>query len=259
MLALADVDDPSRAEAAKYATPYIASAYIATSDAVRAAVFALSVPASTAAGLAPPAAGVAVFGAIGAAPFELQSVDGAATPFLDLAVLHTKGVSMDASDASLDDRLKMFYHENMACSARSALEFAPCKRSGARAFVGDGFDLAIDDCAYPASERAGYGQCERLDERDDALHNWWKAHTASYAARQVAAYEVDASLGWSFGAWKLSDAREANLTEYVSRAACCFLLGRPVETRRGTVTPAPAAAGAVTSAHAAAEPRHALL
>ena len=50
----------------------------------------------------------------------------------------------------------------------------------------------------------------------------WKAHTASYAARQIAAYEVPASLGWSFGAWKLSAAREAELSEYVSRRVRFF-------------------------------------
>ena len=219
MLALADVGDADAATvgaAAWDASTYIASA---SGGAVRDAVFALSVPASAAlaVGLGAPAPGVALLGAIGAAPFELLLLDGAATPFVDLAVSHTKGVSMDASDASVDDRMKMFYHENLACSARSAIEFAPCERSGARVFVGDGFDLAIDDCAYPSSEHAAYGQCGRLDERDDALHNWWKAHTASYAARQIAAYEVPASLGWSFGAWKLSAAREAELSEYVLR------------------------------------------
>ena len=60
----------------------------------------------------------------------------------------------------------------MACSARSAIEFAPCHRAGARVFVGDGFDLAADDCAYPVDARAAYGQCDRLDERDDFLKNW---------------------------------------------------------------------------------------
>ena len=44
--------------------------------------------------------------------------------------------------------------------------------------------------------------------------HWWKAHTKSYAARQLAAYEVSASLGWSFAAWKLSAAREAELSEF---------------------------------------------
>ena len=110
MLALADVGDADAASVGAAAAN--ASAYIATANggAVCDAVFALSVPAS-ASGLGAPAPGVVLLGAIGSATLELQSLDGAATPYVDLAVAHTAGVAMDASDASLDDRIKMFYHE----------------------------------------------------------------------------------------------------------------------------------------------------
>ena len=91
----------------------------------------------------------------------------------------------------------MIYHENLACSSRSAIEWTPCRRSGARLLVGDGFDFAIDDCALPEPDRGNYGQCDHLDEREDggAASKWWFAHTQSLAARRIAAYEVPASLG----------------------------------------------------------------
>ena len=47
--------------------------------------------------------------------------------------------------------------QNLACATRSPIEFAPCMRGGARALIGDGFDFAVDDCAYPEARSARRG------------------------------------------------------------------------------------------------------
>lgn len=116
---------------------------------------------------------------------------------LDLS--HTDTVGNVASSTSQDDRMKMFYHEAISCTARSPIEYAACYKK-VPVLVASGFNLAIDDCvSQDSSFFKDYGQCDRFDETIGS--NWWWHHRKSFAARQVFAYER--GLGWSFAAWKL--------------------------------------------------------
>jgi hypothetical protein len=117
-----------------------------------------------------------------------------------LEMPHTGTVADIASSTSQEDRSKLFYHEATSCMARSPLEFGACFQS-MPIFVGSGFDLSIDDCVNKdiVSSFKDYGQCDRFDESINS--GWWARHRASFAGRQVYAYER--GLGWSFAAWKL--------------------------------------------------------
>ena len=117
-----------------------------------------------------------------------------------LEMPHTGTVENIASSDSQEDRSKLFYHEAVSCMARSPLEFGECFQ-GLPIFVGSGFDLSIDDCVMKDISPLfkDYGQCDRFDETVDS--HWWAHHRASFAARQLYAYER--GLGWSFAAWKL--------------------------------------------------------
>ena len=75
-----------------------------------AALLALSLPAVTAGALAWESS-TPLLSALDAAPASLVKLDGSAAPLLAWSVSHDKGVANDASDASIDDRNKMFYHE----------------------------------------------------------------------------------------------------------------------------------------------------
>lgn len=120
--------------------------------------------------------------------------------YASLDMSHANSIADIASSESQEDRSKLFYHESMACIARSPLEFAPCMKR-LPVFVGAGFDLSIDDCVnqHILPDFKDYGQCNRFDETIDS--GWWERHRASFAARQLYAYER--GLGWSFAAWKL--------------------------------------------------------
>ena len=114
---------------------------------------------------------------------------------------HTTVIADIASSNSEDDRMKLFYHEATACIARSPLEYATCYRD-MPVLVTSGFDLSIDNCVLQGTEKfRDYGQCDRLNETIGS--GWWERHRASYAARQLFAFEQGA--GWSFAAWKLYD------------------------------------------------------
>jgi hypothetical protein len=123
--------------------------------------------------------------------------------FLALDRTHTASVADVASSASLDDRLKMFYHENLACQGRAPVEFGWCYQH-TPVYIFRGFNIAIDDCVLQDqrnSSFSNYGQCDRFGER---VHSpWWHAHRASFASRQLAGYET--GMGWTFDAWKLFD------------------------------------------------------
>jgi hypothetical protein len=117
-----------------------------------------------------------------------------------LDMSHTASVEEIASSESQEDRSKMFYHEAVSCMARSPLEFGDCFQK-LPIFVSSGFDLSIDDCVNKdiSPSFKDYGQCDRFDE---TIHSeWWFRHRASFAGRQLYAYER--GLGWSFAAWKI--------------------------------------------------------
>eukprot|EP00978_Attheya_sp_CCMP212_P047159 scaffold421244_cov58-Attheya_sp.AAC.4 len=119
--------------------------------------------------------------------------------FVALDWEQTSTVADVASSTLLDDRLKMFYHESIACDGRSPIEYASCYQ-GMSAFVSKGFDLSIDNCLH--KEEPGFfdfGQCGRLNET--AGSNWWQRHRQSLLARQMASFET--GLGWTYPAWKL--------------------------------------------------------
>jgi hypothetical protein len=123
--------------------------------------------------------------------------------FAALDLGHTGTVADVASSTSADDRMKLFYHESLACVLRSPLEYSACYQ-GIPVFVSNGFDLSIDDCVkqkYTPDVFVDYGQCGRLSETIDS--QWWDAHRTSFFARQQFSYER--GLGWSFAAWKLYD------------------------------------------------------
>jgi hypothetical protein len=120
--------------------------------------------------------------------------------FVALDRTHTDGVADIASSNSNDDRLKMYYHENIACQGRALIEYSSCFKQ-MPVYVFNGFNLAIDDCIHQdePDRFQDYGQCGRLDERVNSP--WWHRHQRSFAARQLAGYET--GLGWTFDAWKL--------------------------------------------------------
>jgi hypothetical protein len=113
---------------------------------------------------------------------------------------HTGTVADVASASSFEDRLKMFYHESIACSARSRIEYAACYRD-VPMYVSSGFDVSIDDCLYmdDAASFIDYGQCGRLDDTVDS--HWWFVHRQSLMSRQIFTFEK--GLGWTYPAWKL--------------------------------------------------------
>jgi hypothetical protein len=112
-----------------------------------------------------------------------------------------------ASDSSFNDRLKMFYHESIACSARSPIEYSACFRD-VPLFVAAGFDASVDDCVNmdDAAKFKDYGQCGRLDETVDS--HWWFVHRQSLIARQLTSFEK--GLGWTYPAWKLFGDDDSN-------------------------------------------------
>jgi hypothetical protein len=125
--------------------------------------------------------------------------------FASLALSHASTVADVASSSSLDDRMKLFYHEATACLTRAPLEFSDCVNR-VPIFVQSGFDVAIDDCINQHTNRkesdvvfVDYGQCHRWNETIDSP--WWERHRSSLVARQLFSYEH--GLGWSFSAWKL--------------------------------------------------------
>jgi len=113
---------------------------------------------------------------------------------------HTSSVADIASSTSLDDRMKMFYHESVSCMQRAPLEYAACYQN--MPVLVTGLDLSIDNCALQGvvgAKFVDYGQCGRLDETTDS--DWWHRHRQSFALRQLFAYEQ--GLGWTYPAWKL--------------------------------------------------------
>ena len=123
-----------------------------------------------------------------------------------LDLTHTGTVGDVASSTPQDDRMKLFYHESLACVQRSPLEFSACYRR-VPLLVAQGFDLSIDDCVNHQDDHStnipfvDYGQCGRFDDTVDS--EWWHEHRKSFADRQLFAYER--GMGWSFAAWKLYD------------------------------------------------------
>ena len=113
---------------------------------------------------------------------------------------HVTTVADVASSDSLNDRMKLYYHESLACTRRSPLEYTKCFH-GIPAFVATGFDLSVDNCVYQdvSDTFVDYGQCNRFDETENS--DWWEAHRKSFAEKQIFSYEK--GLGWSFSAWKL--------------------------------------------------------
>jgi len=117
-----------------------------------------------------------------------------------LALEHTSTVADIASSASLDDRMKLFYHESVSCMQRAPLEYAACFHN--LPLLVRGFDLSIDNCDLQHTNPAAfvnYGQCGRFDETVGS--DWWKRHRQSFGERQMFAYEQ--GLGWMYPAWKL--------------------------------------------------------
>jgi len=126
--------------------------------------------------------------------------------FAAVTMDHSTSVADVASSGSQDDRMKMFYHEAIACIARSPIEYAGCYRH-VPVFISSGFDLSIDNCENEGTPAfVDYGQCGRFDETVDS--GWWKRHRQSFAARQLFAFER--GIGWSFSAWKLYNDDNAN-------------------------------------------------
>jgi hypothetical protein len=123
---------------------------------------------------------------------------------------HTVTVADVASSNSMDDRMKMYYHETMACISRAPLEYSSCFQNMPIS-VTTGFDLAVDNCHLQGISDTfqDYGQCDRFNETIDS--HWWKDHRYSFAARQLYAYER--GQGWSFAAWKLWGADPDNPSE----------------------------------------------
>jgi hypothetical protein len=122
--------------------------------------------------------------------------------FAALSLEHTSSVADVASSDGPSDRLKMFYHESIACSARSSIEYVACYRD-VPVYISSGFDVSIDDCvnSEDAAKFHDYGQCGRLQESADS--HWWFDHRSSLLARQLAVFEK--GLGWNYPAWKIHD------------------------------------------------------
>ena len=124
-----------------------------------------------------------------------------------LNLAHTSTVADIASSTSLDDRSKLFYHENVACMQRSPVEYMACFQH--IPVLVSGFDLSIDNCALEGRGDVfvNYGQCGRFDE---TVHSdWWHRHRRSFGTRQLFAYEQ--GLGWTYPAWKLWDHHGSSL------------------------------------------------
>lgn len=117
---------------------------------------------------------------------------------------HTTSIGDIASSTSQEDRSKLFYHENVACTIRSPFEHSSCFGTPTMPiFWSSGFDVSIDDCAINDDTNQSfkdYGQCDRFDET--IASGWWERHRASFAARQLYAAEKG-GLGWSYTSWKL--------------------------------------------------------
>jgi len=133
--------------------------------------------------------------------------------FASLDLNHATTPADVASSTPLDDRMKLYYHESMACINRSPLEYAACYQN-VPVFVAQGFDLSIDDCVNKNLVEAGYefrdyGQCDRFE--DTINSNWWHNHRVSFAKRQMASYER--GLGWSFAAWKVRSGSESGIID----------------------------------------------
>lgn len=120
--------------------------------------------------------------------------------YASLDVTHSTTVAQVASSSSPEDRSKQYFHEAVACTTRSLVDYVECN-ANMPVFIGTGFDMAIDDCINEGNDDIfnDYGQCGRLEER--MTSEWWLAHRQSFAARQISQYET--SMGWSFAAWKL--------------------------------------------------------
>ena len=127
-----------------------------------------------------------------------------------LSMDHTTAIADIASSTSLDDRMKLYYHENVACTQRSPIDYVRCYKN-MPALITAGFDLAIDNCAFQYDTTipfVNYGQCDRWDETIDSP--WWHRHRQSLAVRKLASFEQ--GLGWIFAAWKVDDDETASGT-----------------------------------------------
>lgn len=120
--------------------------------------------------------------------------------FVALDVVSTTSVAGIASSDSETDRMKMFYHESLACVDRSPIEWMDCFHS-MPVYITSGFDLSVDDCFNREYDKEwkDYGQCDRFDETVGS--GWWERHRESLAERMLSTYSKGA--GWSFSAWKL--------------------------------------------------------
>jgi hypothetical protein len=126
-----------------------------------------------------------------------------------LSMDHTSVIADIASSSSLDDRMKLYYHENVACTQRSPIDYVACYK-GQPALVTTGFDAAIDNCAFEADHTISfvdYGQCSRWEETVGS--HWWERHRQSFLVRQLASFEQ--GLGWIFAAWKVSEDDDLSL------------------------------------------------
>lgn len=134
--------------------------------------------------------------------------------FAALDVGHTSTVADIASSSSLNDRMKLFYHEGISCMTRSPIDFSACYRQ-VPVFVSSGFDLAIDDCVFQgfSDKWNDYGQCDRFDETIGSP--WWHRHRQSFAARQLFAYET--GLGWNFGTYKILDGNDDDSSTLITK------------------------------------------
>jgi hypothetical protein len=126
--------------------------------------------------------------------------------FAALSMDHATAVADIASSNSLDDRMKLFYHEAISCMQRSPIEYSSCYRN-MPVFISAGFDLGIDNCVLYGNKNlfTDYGQCDRFHETVDS--DWWYHHRQSLAARQRFSFEQ--GLGWTYTAWKVSNKNNA--------------------------------------------------
>lgn len=125
--------------------------------------------------------------------------------YASLDVSHSRTIADIVSSSSVEDRSKLFYHESTSCIQRSPIDYVQCYK-GVPLFIGNGFDVSIDNCIYADSpDFKDYGQCDRFDETLDSP--WWQEHRLSFLNRQLFALE-QASLGWSFSAWKTTSDSE---------------------------------------------------
>jgi hypothetical protein len=111
---------------------------------------------------------------------ELAKGNGSVFGALELD--HASTVADVASSASLDDRMKIFYHEAVSCVSRSPIEYAACYQN-MPVFVSQGFDLSVDDCIHEGLNDGynfqDYGQCRRFGETVGS--EWWEDHRTSFA------------------------------------------------------------------------------